>query len=151
MRTSDVAVGVIGCAAAKPQDATMMLIEKLPTNLWSTQTLLTGDQHAKEQREMLSKLEKLLHGKYRITAQKIYLLPPDRAEPNPVIFKMEFSGVMSVVDPGGSERVFANETWDWPYVNVWKTSGSHPEYVAFSLYRISDNTLLGYFELAPTK
>ena len=147
------AVVATGCAAARPKDATPMLIEKLPTNLWSTQTLLTANQHAEEQAMMVSRLKKLLHGKYRVTAQQIYFLPPDRAEPNPIIFKMEFSSVMSVVDPGGAELVFTNETWDWPYVNVWKASGPHPGYVALALYRTPDDadTLLGHFELAPTK
>lgn len=142
-----------GCAIAEPKDAKHMLIDRFSTNIWNGQVLLTADQHAKGQAEMVSKVEKLLHGKYVITAQHIYLLPPDhRAVPNPVISRMDFNNMMMDVDPGGPELVFANETIDWPYINVWKTSGSHPEFVAFSLYRNSgSNTLLGYFELAPTK
>lgn len=147
------AVAATGCAVIQSKDVKHMLIDKFSTHIWNGQVLLNADQHAKFQAEFVGKLEKLLHGKYVITAKHIYLLPPDhRTVPNPVISRMDFNNMMMNVDPGEPELVFANETIDWPYVNVWKTSGSHPEFVAFSLYRNSDsNTLLGYFELAPTK
>lgn len=147
------ALSVAGCAVEQTKDVTPMIIDKLATNLWDSQILLTADQYQKEQLEMVDKTEKLFHGKYRITAQHIYLLRPDhRTVPNPVVSKMDFHNAMNDVDPAGPQLVFANETWDWPYVNIWKTSGPHPAYVAFSLYAIADrNTLLGYFALEPTK
>jgi hypothetical protein len=137
-----------GCAAAQSKDSTPMLIDKLPTNLWNPQTLLGADQHKKDQLAMVGEIEKLWQGKYRITAQHIYLLPPDHDSlPNPVISKMDFHNAMNDLDPE-PELVFSNETFELPYLNIWKTSGPHPKYVAFSLYPIADkNTLLGYFEL----
>lgn len=145
------ALGSTGCVAAQSKDVHPMLIDNLPTNLWSTQILLTADQHGDGQQEMVGKLEKLLHDEYRITAQHVYFLPSDHGgAPTPIALRMEFNSVMMSVDRAGPELVFTNETSDSPYVNVWKTSGTHPKYVAFSAYLISDNnTLLGYFELEP--
>jgi hypothetical protein len=150
------ASGVAGCAATPPKDHTPMLIDRLPTDFWEPQKPITDEQYKDEQEPMMRKVEQLLNGKYKIIAKRVCLfLPiPKVPLPNPVIVKMDFHNAMNDID-SDAELVYANETTDWPYVNVWKTSGPHPEYVALVLYsndyEHDENTFLGYFELQPVK
>jgi len=148
--------GMAGCTSTQPQEPSLLIIDRLPTDFGRPIKLLGPDEHKEEQQALLTAIEEQIHGKFTITAQRILLLHTPLNE-SPIIspiLKMDFHNAINEINKD-HELIFTNSTLDDPYINIWETGDSTKEYTALSVFwpRNKDNNdeLIGYFQLKPVK
>jgi hypothetical protein len=147
--------GVAGCASTQPHETSMLLIDRLPVNFGSSVKLLRPEEHKEDQQALLTGVEKQLHSKFLITAERIIFIhePPSVIIIQAPHFRMDINSIMYQIDEQ-AECIFEKYTGDNPSIEIWKTGRTAPEYTAIAYYTTSGknyDVLVGYFQLQPVQ
>jgi hypothetical protein len=129
--------GMAGCASTQPQ-GTVMIIDKpqLKNADFSRPImLLPPNEYKEDQQALRAGMEAQLRGKFLITAQRIRLIRArsDIGQIASPQFRMDINSIMYQIDDN-ADLIFENNTMDNPYINIWKTGGTAPEYTAIGYY-----------------
>jgi hypothetical protein len=126
-----------------------MLLDQIPLNpMFNPQTPLDSSQHQAEQTQLRESVDRVLKGKYRVVAQRIFLDPVDQGiSPVWVTIKPDADNAIFDKFGGKTEHEYPLNTPD-PAIIIWKIGFLHPQRLAMSMSTLPNgDALVGYFEV----
>jgi hypothetical protein len=143
-----VALLVLATSNVFAKDSTM-LIDKIPPLVeFSPQTPLDDSRYSAEQAQLKEVVECILHGKYKVIAQHIYLEPASNGTIMPWVALRPSVGNFIFQKLGGKTEFEYNYNAPNPAIAIWKVGFLHPERVALAMVGLPNiGALVGYFEV----
>ena len=149
-------------AAASNQEHGLMLIDKIPANMWRGQRDVRPTDYPEEQKALRADVALYLKGRFRVVGDRLFVIPPDegiRLRGGPFLLggPSQFQTINSepVYDKRPDVRYVPNALHpDRPVetvITVGVTLSGEKVYTAITLHTIpnSKDELIGYFQLEP--